>query len=216
MGTTSHIMTSFVELISQTADKFEHIIQTHCDNLKLIPTEDFGWQNTRWSSSQFRMAHVERFTQPKFSVLHMVIFPHVMDPSPIFGFDIIASDTKATGVFFDRSPTLECWGPITNKTFTQERVRPEWGTIFSDHWIACKPTYTEAEEICALACDTLADYLVRLIQTHSAHLHDIIQAQNNYSLKQRENIHTTTVIRKLLGEERGTHFINEILFPVIK
>ena len=82
-------MTNFVELISQTANKFERIIQDNCVNLQLIPTEDFGWQNTRWFSSEFRMAHVERFTQPKFSVLHMVIFPHITDPSPIFGLSLI-------------------------------------------------------------------------------------------------------------------------------
>lgn len=209
-------MTNFISLINQTADKFESIIQSHTKNLQQIPTEDFGWENTRWFSQQFRLAHVERFRQPKFSVLHMVIFPHIMDPSPIFGFDIIASDTKVTGVFFDRSPTVECWGPLTDQSFGAERIRPEWGTIFSDHWIACRPTYAECEQICALACDTLINYLGRLGENQSVKVHDIMRGQNTYSMRQRENIHTTTVIRKLLGDERGTYFINEILFPIIK
>jgi hypothetical protein len=210
-------MITYVELINQTADRFEQIIQDHSDNLQLIPTEDFGWENTRWFSKQFRLAHVERFRQPKFSVLHTVIFPHVMDPSPIFGFDIIASDTKVTGVFFDRSPTITCWGPISDKQFGRMRDRPEWGTIFSDHWIACRPeSVTETSEICDLACDTLISYLSKLGEQTSPRVHDIIQAQNTYSLQQRKNTHTTTVIRKLLGEHMGTHFINHILFPVIK
>ena len=209
-------MTNFVELISRTADRFEHLIESHSHNLQLVPTEDFGWQNTRWYSNQFRMAHVERFTQPKFSVLHTVIFPHVTDPSPIFGFDIIASDTKATGVFFDRSPTIECWGPITTHVYDSERTRPEWGTIFSEHWVACKPTYSQAEEICELACETLINYLGKLGENTSHKVHDIIHAQNNYSLQQRKNTHTTTVIKKLLGDQKGSYFINEILFPVIK
>lgn len=209
-------MMNFVQLINHTADRFEQIIQDHTHNLQLIPTEDFGWDNQRWFSSQFRLAHVERFRQPKFSVLHMVIFPHVTDPSPIFGFDIIASDTKVTGVFFDRSPTISCWGPITDQSFGSERVRPEWGTIFSEHWIACRPNQAECEQICDLACVTLSNYLSRLGQTQSVLVHDIVQAQNMYSVQQRKNTHTTTVIKRLLGEERGTYFINDILFPVIK
>lgn len=216
MGTTLPFMMNFVSLINQTADRFEHIIQTHSQNLQVIPTADFGWENTRWFSAQFRLAHVERFRQPKFSVLHTVIFPHVTDPSPIFGFDIIASDTKVTGVFFDRSPTISCWGPISSKSFGSERTRPEWGDIFSEHWIACKPDYAECEQICELACETLINYLSRLGQDHSARLYDIKQAQNRYSLQQRKNTHTTNVIRKLLGEEQGTYFIEEILFPIIK
>ena len=209
-------MMTFVELINQTADRFEQIIHSHSHNLQLIPTEDFGWDNTRWFSSQFRLAHVERFRQPKFSVLHTVIFPHITDPSPIFGFDIIASDTKVTGVFFDRSPTIACWGPLSDKSFGTQRQRPEWGTIFSEHWIACRPSYSETVQICDLACDTLVDYITKLGKTQSARVHDILNAQNTYALQQRQNTHTTTVIKKLLGEHRGTYFINEILFPVIK
>lgn len=209
-------MTNFVDLINQTADKFEAIIQSRSSNLQEIPTEDFGWENTRWFSKEFRLAHVERFRQPKFSVLHTVIFPHVTDPAPIFGFDIIASDTKVTGVFFDRSPTIECWGALSDQSFGTQRERPEWGDIFSAHWIACKPNYAETQIICELACDVLNQYIKRLTTTHSVKVHDIIQAQNRYSLQQRKNTHTTTVIRKLLGEARGEYFINEILFPVIK
>lgn len=209
-------MTNFISLINQTADRFDEIIHAHSTNLQEITTADFGWDNMRWFSAQFRLAHVERFRQPKFSVLHTVIFPHVTDPSPIFGFDIIASDTKVTGVFFDRSPTITCWGPISDQSFGSERTRPEWGDIFSEHWIACKPDYAECEQICNLACETLANYLQRLNQNSSVRVHDIIQAQNRYSLQQRKNTHTTNVIRKLLGDEQGAYFIEEILFPIIK
>jgi hypothetical protein len=208
---------TFVDLINHTADRFEQIIQTHAHNLQEIPTEDFGWENMRWFSSEFRLAHVERFRQPKFSVLHTVIFPHVTDPSPIFGFDIIASDTKVTGVFLDRSPTISDWGPLSDMEFMKQRERPEWGTIFSEHWIACKPDHTECVQICDMACDLLTSYLTSLSEIHTTPLvHAVIQAQNNYSLQQRKNIHTTQVIKKLLGDQRGTHFIENILFPVIK
>lgn len=209
-------MTNFTHLINQTANSFEQIIQDHTTNLQTIETEDFGWTNHRWSSREFRLAHVERFEQPKFSVLHTVIFPHVTDPRPIFGFDIIASDTKATGLFFDFSPTVQQWGPITDKTYSEPRERPEWGKIFSDDWIACRPTYQEAQEICSLACEKLQDYLQQLQEISSSNqIYNIIQAQNTYSLCQRQNEHTTRVIKKILGEQRGTYFIEQILFPTV-
>ena len=107
-------MTNFVDLVNHTADQFEKIICEYSQNLQEIATPDFGWSNKRWFSQQFRLAHVERFQQPRFSVLHTVIFPHVTDPSAIFGFDIIASDTKATGLFFDLSPTLLPSEPLTD------------------------------------------------------------------------------------------------------
>lgn len=209
-------MTNFIHLINQTADQFENIIESYSTNLQQIPTEDFGWTNHRWSSKQFRLAHVERFEQPKFSVLHTVIFPHVTDPRPIFGFDIIASDTKATGLFFDFSPTIEDWGPISTQEFSELRERPVWGEIFSKNWIACRPTLAEAQDICALACEKLIDYLQKLSQTtSSSRMYEIIEAQNKYSLCQRQNEHTTRVIRKILGEQQGTYFIEQILFPTV-
>ena len=208
-------MTNFIKLITQTADRFETLIQRYCTNLTEIPTEDFGWINHRWYSQQFRMAHVERFEQPKFSVLHTVIFPHLIDPSPIFGFDIIASDSKATGLFFDFSPTVEDYGVISSQTWSEPRERPEWGTIFSEHWIACRPTYAEAEVISELACLLLEKYLLSLGTKTTTDVPGVISKQNQYSLNQRKNEHTTRVLMKILGETRGQYFVENILFPTI-
>ncbi len=208
-------MTNFIKLITQTADRFETLIQRYCTNLTEIPTEDFGWINHRWYSQQFRMAHVERFEQPKFSVLHTVIFPHLTDPSPIFGFDIIASDSKATGLFFDFSPTVEDYGVISSQTWSEPRERPEWGTIFSEHWIACRPTYAEAEVISELACTLLAKHLLSLGTKTTTDVPGVITKQNQYSLNQRKNEHTTRVLMKILGETRGQYFVENILFPTI-
>jgi phycocyanobilin:ferredoxin oxidoreductase len=208
-------MTNFINLINQTADKFEQLIQNNTTLLTEIPTEDFGWTNNRWYSQQFRLAHVERFQQPKFSVLHTVIFPHLTDPSPIFGFDIIASDTKATGLFFDFSPTVESYGIISSHLWSEPRERPEWGTILSEHWIACRPTYTEAETISTLACTLLEQYLSQLGTKTTTDVPMVIKKQNQYSLNQRQNTHTTRVLMKILGEERGQYFVENILFPTI-
>lgn len=208
-------MTPLTEIVASIADQFEHVILTHSDNLQEIPTEDYGWSNKRWFSKQFRLAHMERFTQPKFSVLHMVIWPHVTDPSAIFGFDVIASDKLVTGLFWDLSPTIGDHVQFCKETWQDPRERPSWGHIFSDHWVACKPTRSELIQIGHLAHQTLKHHL-RMLGTKSTHkVSEVITAQNRYSLQQRQNEHTTRVILKLLGPERGEQFINQILFPTI-
>lgn len=208
-------MIKLTEMVSQIADEFEQVIETHSENLQLIPTEDYGWSNKRWFSKQFRLAHIERFEQPKFSVLHMVIWPHITDPSAIFGFDVIASDKLVTGLFWDLSPTICATEKFCDMVWSEPRTRPEWGHIFSNHWVACKPTPDELQSIHVLAVNCLKQHLTQLGTTQTHRILDVIQAQNNYSLNQRQNEHTTRVIQKLLGPEKADEFINQILFPVI-
>jgi hypothetical protein len=208
-------MLPLTEVVNQIADTFEHTILAHAHNLQVIPTEDYGWENMRWFSKQFRLAHMERFRQPKFSVLHMVIWPHVTDPAPIFGFDVIASDKLVTGLFWDLSPTVMPSEPFCDLQLSNQRERPEWGDIFSPHWVACKPDAQELVQIGQAATQVLADYLKKLGAHSTPRLHDVIKAQNHYSLQQRKNEHTTKVILRLLGDSRGEEFIHQVLFPVI-
>ena len=48
--------------------------------------DQYGWHNTLWSSNSYRRAHVEivdfRETY-KIYILHVTVFPHFNDPSPI-------------------------------------------------------------------------------------------------------------------------------------
>lgn len=204
---------SFITIINQIADGFEEQISS-VDGIEYIPTDDYGWTNHRWKSNKFRLAHVERFVQPKFCVLHTVIFPHINDPSPIFGFDIVASDTKATGLFFDLSPTIEDWGKFCSRDWSEPRERPDWGTIFSEHWVACRPTLDETQQIGKNAQEVLGEYLEKLGKT-SNDVDTIKFLQNTYSLQQRKNEHTTKVLKNILGNDIGTYFIENILFPII-
>ena len=208
-------MTSLTDIVSHIADEFEHVIKTHSMNLQHIPTEDYGWSNDRWFSTQFRLAHIERFTQPKFSVLHMVIWPHVTDPSAIFGFDVIASDKLVTGVFWDLSETVEPTHKFCDQIYSEPRPRPVWGDMFSPHWVSCRPTRSELLDIQVRATQVLKLHMNQLGTRQTHKVREVITAQNHYSLQQRQNTHTTRVIQNLLGAERGEQFIKEILFPTI-
>lgn len=178
-----------------------------------VPTKDYGWENHRWTSPWFRMAHVEIFNQDRFMVLHTCVFPHAWDPSPIFGFDVIAGEHKVTGLFMDLSPTALPSTPFCDLEDLQNRDRPEWGDIFSDHWVACRPTADQLVRIGLEAQRVLLTYLGGLGQQvfdSSA----IVAAQDKYCLQQRRNEHTMRAIRNLLGEDLAKEFVETVLFPV--
>lgn len=179
-----------------------------------VPTKDYGWENHRWTSPQFRMAHVEIFNQDRFMVVHCCVFPHVTDPAPIFGFDAIAGESKVTGLFFDLSPTVSKTVPFCNIQGLVNRDRPEWGNIFSDHWVACRPTPDQLAEIGTDAIRVLGEYLTTL-NTDTGNVAAIAAAQDRYCLQQRQNEHTRRALINLIGNDLTEEFMTTVLFPTI-
>ena len=49
---------NYKNLLDQTANILENVLIE--DNGFEIETEDFGWENTRYVSDSFRIAHIER------------------------------------------------------------------------------------------------------------------------------------------------------------
>ena len=180
-----------------------------------VETKDYGWDNHRWTSVRFRMAHVEIFNRDRFMVVHCCVFPHYSDPSPIFGFDAIAGEHKVTGLFWDLSPTVKKTPHFNNISGLVNRERPEWGNIFSEHWVACRPTPEQLPEIGNAAADCLADYLPTLGQLRY-NRQPVIIAQDNYCMQQRKNEHTLRAIKNLLGNDLAAEFVNTVLFPTSK
>jgi phycocyanobilin:ferredoxin oxidoreductase len=178
----------------------------------MVPTKDYGWANHRWQSVQFRMAHVEIFLRDRFMVVHCCVFPHYSDTSPIFGFDAIAGESKVTGLFWDLSPTVRPTQPFNSIPGLVNRERPEWGDIFSEHWVACRPTPEQLPEIGDAAVACLADYLPSLGQLRHV-TEPIIAAQDRYCLQQRKNEHTLRAITNLLGPDLAQEFVTTVLFP---
>ena len=177
-----------------------------------VETKDYGWDNHRWTSVRFRMAHVEIFNRDRFMVLHCCVFPHYSDHSPIFGFDAIAGESKVTGLFWDLSPTVRPTEPFHTITGLVNRERPEWGNIFSPHWVACRPTPEQLLELGDAAVACLANYLPTLGQLRY-NRQPVIVAQDNYCMQQRKNEHTLRAIKKLLGNELAQEFVTTVLFP---
>ena len=43
------------------SEKFKELIESQ-DDVKEIHTDDYGWENYRYESPNFRLAHVERYS----------------------------------------------------------------------------------------------------------------------------------------------------------
>jgi len=189
-----------------------------------------GWVNRVWRSDSYRRAHVDvvdaRETKGLW-MMHCCIFPHLHNPAPIYGFDVVAGKNKITGCFHDYSaagdkehPMMDWFaGEVAKLEWRRERALPEWATnIFSKSMVAAGNVQSdeELEQIIAMAKTTLAHYLETVAETNNTAT-DTTEAQNYYAYNQKQNPHTPRVMVSLgLSEDDVTHFIQDCLFPDIK
>lgn len=184
-----------------------------------IPTEDFGWENYRYHSQWFRLAHVERYSDSKIEVLHVTTFPHQWSPEPIFGFDVICTDNQIVGAYMDLSPTIKTYPFDEGVTFRERKPLPSWATVFSDRFILLKPVDDiEFLRFCEWTLDTYTWYLTILQHGDIAEWDDeayIISRQNKYCRTQSSNPRTYNVLKAKIGAERAQYFMEQVLFPTI-
>lgn len=188
--------------------------------VSVLPTEDFGWENYRFYSSNFRLAHVERYFEDGLLVLHITCFPHANDGSPIYGFDVVGSEKtgKITGAFVDWSPVLydHAWH---DTEWSTNRILPEWATIFSERFVAIRPEPEEHSKLFNFAFESFQKHLHYLedvsdsrFKTKSV-LDQIRDKQNTYCEHQSNNPRTFAALSHKVGEERARYFMKKILFP---
>ena len=189
-----------------------------------------GWVNRVWGSRQYRRAHVDvvdaRETKGLW-MMHCCIFPHVDNPAPIFGYDVVAGKNKITGCFHDFSktddpnhPLIEWFGYEVGKlTWQKKRTLPDWAQrIFSDHMIAAGNVSKEEEldQIFNTVERTLTHYLESVAETNGF-TYNNAEEQNYYCENQKQNPHTPKVMASLgLEEEDVRVFIQDCLFPEIR
>jgi len=188
-----------------------------------------GWINRVWTSDSYRRAHIDvvdaRETKGLW-MMHCCVFPHVHNPAPIFGFDVVAGKNKITGCFIDYSPTGDRKHPmieyfadeVSRYDWNKPRKLPEWAErIFSSHMIAAGNVSDESEldQIASLANILVNHYTECVGETNNTAI-NTIEAQNYYAQNQKQNPHTPKVMVSLgLSEDDVQHFIQECLFPEI-
>lgn len=191
-----------------------------------------GWINKVWLSSRYRRAHIDvvdaRETKGLW-MMHCCVFPHLDNPAPIFGFDVIAGKNKITGCFIDYSPTTEPDHPmidyfaeeVSRYEWHKPRQLPEWAQrIFSPNMVAAGNVSdeTELKQIASLATIITNHYLETVDESKGCGVVEKVKAaQNYYAQNQKQNPHTPKVMTSLgLDEEDVKVFVQECLFPEIR
>ena len=189
--------------------------------------DQYGWHNTLWSSNSYRRAHVEivdfRETY-KIYILHVTVFPHFNDPSPIYGFDAVCGPNKITGAFHDFSHAGDPLSPmylwfkaqVNGLEWNKPRQLPDWArAIFSPAMVAAGNLQDESEidQLCDTALTTL-DFYLNNVGKEQQDVADYHMAQNRYCHYQKQNPHViNSMISMGIPEPKMKQFVREILFP---
>ena len=207
---------SYKQTLDNIASELESILQLSA--AFEIPTEDFGWSNKRYVGENFRMAHIERYSDNNLEVLHFTCFPNQTYQHPIFGFDIITTDKKPLAAFMD-------WSPVDNTTNIESRYQfekpyplPDWAKlIFSPNALAIIPNDYEMDGLSNNVIESFELYLDVLNNSkeNTDRVDYIVAAQNRYCENQQKNERTYNVLKAKLGEERAKYCMENILFPKI-
>lgn len=191
-----------------------------------------GWVNKVWVSRDYRRAHIDVVDARDARglwMMHCCVFPHLDNPAPIFGFDVIAGKNKMTGCFIDYSPSPDRDHPmieyfakeVSRCEWNKPRTLPDWAQrIFSPHMVAAGNVSDEEEisQISSLANVLVNHYVETVGQTAStADTEAVKTAQNHYAANQKQNPHTPKVMTSLgLDENDVRAFIEDCLFPDIR
>jgi hypothetical protein len=189
-----------------------------------------GWVNRVWTSDKYRRAHVDvvdaRLTKGLW-MMHCCVFPHLHNPAPIFGFDVIAGARKITGCFYDYSPSGDSKHPMiqwfaeetSDFEWNKTRKLPDWAErIFSPYMVAAGNVQDEQElsQIFGMAEIGIKHYLATVGDTNNT-VRSTKEAQNYYAQNQKQNPHTPRVMVSLgLSEDDVKVFIQDCLFPEIR
>ena len=129
-----------------------HVEQRFLDHSiqKEYRTECPGWHNSIFVGKNFRRAHIEivDFREAhKIYILHVTVFPHTNDSSPILGFDAVCGPNKVTGAFFDFSVTGNPYH-FMQEWFRENGNRVEWKrTRTLPDWANKEPRKTVQEYV---------------------------------------------------------------------
>jgi hypothetical protein len=207
------------------SEKFKALIETQSD-VELMETDDYGWENYRYESPLFRLAHVERYSHMGLEVVHITCFPRENSKAPVYGFDVVGYQNdekqmaKISGVFMDYSPVMyeEKWH---DTEWNKDRKLPVWATVFSKDFIAVRPTEDEYEKVFEVGFEAFEKYIQKLntkedLTEDIGEIEQIIEKQNTYCEHQASNKRTFGALTANIGEEKAKYFMEEVLFPKIK
>lgn len=234
------------EKLNPLIAKLAQIILTHWQNLNLsnyelpeglgyvegrLEEEKLVIENRCFQTPQFRKLHLELAkVGNNLDILHCVMFPRPEYGLPMFGCDIVAGRGGISAAIVDLSPTSPeknlpqlyqqslCALPALQ--FSQPRILPTWGDIFSEFCLFIRPQTPEEEDL----------FLGRVDDFLSIHCHHALEAkplppllqslylegQYHYCSMQQQNDKTRRVLEKAFGSEWADRYMTLVLFDLPK
>lgn len=221
-------MTAVFDKSIACAKEIEELFRETGELEEFTLDERLGIKDLVFSSMRYRRAHlsiVDARETKNIWMLHVTVFPHLNDPSPIYGFDIVAGPNKVSGAFHDFShagdPNSFMWlwynAQVNGLEWNKKRELPEWAKqIFSPSIVAIGAVgEEELESFINVGLKNLKFYLDNIgIEQQDIATYDM--AQNRYCYHQKQNPHTPRVLVNLgFTEQEATNFIRNNLFPEV-
>ena len=181
-----------------------------------------------FNSLRYRRAHISiidaRETKKLF-LLHVTVFPHLNDPSPIYGFDIVCGPSKVSGAFHDFSLAGDKESPmwlwfnakVAMEEWNKPRELPDWGKqIFSPAMVAIGAVgEEELDKFITLGLETLDFYLAN-VGLGQQDVATFEMAQNRYCHYQKQNPRTPASLQHLgFTEQEAKDYVETKLFPEV-
>lgn len=222
------IMSSLFDKVIACAGKIEKQLRESGEVVEFRPNSKINSSDIVFTSSRYRRAHISTIDareSKKLYLLHVTIFPHTNDSSPIYGFDIVCGPTKVSGAFHDYSASGDQNHPMcrwfANKVagidWNKPRDLPEWARyIFSNHMVAIGAVNSEElDEFIDVGLTTLKYYLDTVGDTQEWP-NDYHMSHNRYCYYQKQNPRTPASLQHLgFTEEEAKAYVQEMLFPEI-
>jgi phycocyanobilin:ferredoxin oxidoreductase len=233
-------------LIQKLADGIESIWQQHLNLSPYRIPDDLGYvegylegerlviENHCYQTTQFRKLHLELAQVGNgLDILHCVMFPNPEYALPIFGADIVGSRGEKGAIsaaIADLSPVnadrslpvryqVEL-GELPALQFSQPRILPAWGDIFSEFCLFVRPVTAEEEEA---FLNRVLEFLTIHCQIanealplgSAAEVSKILAGQQRYCTMQRQNDKTRRVLEKSFGTEWAERYMTTMLFDCV-
>ena len=211
------------------SEKIKDMIEEHSTS---VDWHDFPWPAMTFTGKTWRKADVDildmRETK-KLWMMHVCVYPHFNDPSPIFGWDVISGPKKITGAFHDFSPVYPNHFIINHfrqnvKDFipSKRRELPDWAkSIFSESMVAAGNIKSDEEldKLLDVVLSNLTYFLDNVghnLSDNSSDEEYIKDKHNFYCKMQKQNPHTPRVMESLGVEPALVHrYIETCLFPEV-
>ncbi|NJP10880.1 MAG: phycocyanobilin:ferredoxin oxidoreductase [Leptolyngbyaceae cyanobacterium RU_5_1] len=231
-------------LIHKLADCIEETWQQYLELSPYHIPQDLGYiegclegerlviENHCYQTPQFRKLHLELAQMGNtLDILHCVMFPKPEYALPIFGTDLVggrgggisAAIADLSPISTDRLLPEEYFvalSALSNPQFSQPRVLPEWGDIFSEFCLFIRPVNPDEEdaflkrvrEFLTLHCQIAISKSPLVSQRD---VFSVLEGQRYYCTKQQQNDKTRRVLEKSFGAEWTDRYMTTMLFDYI-